>query len=196
MSKAAHIDWWRRSLPRSWNIAVALLVAVFAALVFTHAGVSHVYLKYFGAKSPRIAVDYAGLSNDMDEKAALAHFAPLALRCMDEPKEINRLGDRVCHAALDAADEVPALTLALFFDSGKLAHATIHVPWWAHHRLAKTLVEKLGAPEALNLAPVAGNRLIQWRVKGGVVVFNRDPGWDPLDWSAVYWQPQPPGRRP
>jgi hypothetical protein len=114
MSGMKPTDWWRRALPRSWNIAVAVLVAAVAALVFTHAGVLHVYLKYFGAKSPRIAVDYAGLSGGMDEKAALAYFAPLALR----------------------------------------------------------------------------------RAKGGVVVFNRDPGWDPLQWNAAYWQTQPPAPRP
>lgn len=186
----------RRPLPRSWSYAV-LAVTMATALVFiANVPRMHVYLKHWGAASPRIAMPYAALSQDMDEKALRAAMPSLPLRCISEDKARNGLGDRVCYASLDAADEAPALTAAFFFDGGRLAQGVVHVPWWGHQAAARALVAKLGRPEAIQDQRVKGVRLIQWGVANGIVVINRDPGWDPLGWSAVFWMPRPPGSRP
>lgn len=186
----------RRPLPRSWTCSV-LAIALVGALVFiANLPRLHVYLKHWGAASPRVAMPYSALSPDMDEKALRAALPSLPLRCISEDKSRNGLGDRVCYASLDAADEAPALTAAFFFDGGRLARGVVHVPWWGHHAAARALVAKLGMPEAIQDQRLKGARLVQWRVANGIVVINRDPGWDPLGWSAVFWMPRPPDARP
>lgn len=183
------------ALPRSWNYAVAGAVAVAAVVTATNLPRLHVYLKYWGTQSPRIDMPYKALSRDMDEKALRATMSTLPLNCIAEDKARNGLGDRVCYSALNAADGAPALTAAFFFDDGRLAHAIVQVPWWGHHAAVRSLVARLGMPDAIQDQPVRGNRLVQWRVPDGLVEFNRDPGWDPLGWSAVYWTAEaPPGK--
>jgi len=190
------LSFGRQPLPRSWTFAV-LVVVVLSALIFVaNLPRMHVYLKHWGSASPRVAMPYAALSPDMDEKALRAVMPSLPLRCMSEDKARNGLGDRVCYASLDAADGAPALTAAFFFDGGRLAQGVVQVPWWGHHAAARALVAKLGMPEAIQDQRVKGARLIQWGVANGIVVINRDPGWDPLGWSAVFWMPRPPGSRP
>jgi hypothetical protein len=186
----------RRPLPRSWTCAVLVVVVLTALVLIANMPRMHVYLKHWGSTSPRIAMPYAALSPDMDEKALRAAMPSLPLRCISEDKARNGLGDRVCYASLDAADDAPALTAAFFFDGGRLAQGVVHVPWWGHHAVASALVAKLGRPEAIQEQRVKGARLIQWGVANGIVVINRDPGWDPLGWSAVFWMPRPPGARP
>ena len=190
------LSFGRQPLPRSWTFVV-LGVVVLAAWVFVaNLPRMHVYLKHWGSASPRVAMPYAALSPEMDEKALRAAMPSLPLRCISEDKARNGLGDRVCYASLDAADEAPALTAAFFFDGGRLSQGVVHVPWWGHPAAARALVAKLGVPEAIQDQHVKGARLIQWRVANGIVVINRDPGWDPLGWSAVFWMPRPPGSRP
>jgi len=178
----------RLALPRSWSFAIGGAVAIAASVTFANLPRLHVYLKYWGAQSPRIHMPYESLSGDMDEKALRAAVPGVVLNCIAEDKARNGLGDRVCYSSLHAADDAPALTVAFFFDSGRLAHSVVQVPWWTHHAAARSLVARLGMPEAIQDRPVRGSRLVQWRVAGGLVEFNRDPGWDPLGWSAVYWK--------
>lgn len=176
-----------QALPRSWTFTVLAVVVLAAVVVIANLPRMHVYLKHWGASSPRIASPFTGLSGDMDEKALRAALPDLSLRCMAEDKARNGLGDRACFASVDAVDGAPALTAAFFLDSGRLVHAVVHVPWWGHHAAARSLVSRFGMPEAADSEPVRGVRLMQWRLASGLVEINRDPGWDPLGWSAMYW---------
>ena len=185
----------RRPLPRSWTWAVLATGLIAGLVVVANLPRMHVYLKHWGTASPRVAMPYAALSPDMDEKALRAALPSLPLRCISEDRARNGLGDRVCWASLDAADGAPALTAAFFFDGGRLAQGVVHVPWWGHHAAARALVAKLGVPEAIQDRRVKGARLVQWGVANGLVGINRDPGWDPLGWSAVFWMPRPPEPR-
>lgn len=178
----------RRPLPRSWSWALGGLVAAAVLVGVRHLPQSHVYLKSWGASSPRIQMPWAALSTAMDERALLAAL-PMPVRCIDDAKASNGLGDRVCYASVDAVDGAPALTVAFFLDAGRLAQATVQLPWWGHHAMARQLVQRLGAPVAIQDEPVKGSRLVQWRLPNGSVNLNRDPGWDPLAWSAVLWTP-------
>lgn len=185
----------RLALPRSWNFAIGGAVAIAAVVTVTSLPRLHVYLKYWGAQSPSTSVPYATFSADMDENAVRAAMPALSLTCIAEDKARNGLGDRVCYSSLQRADDAPALTLAFFFDHGRLAHAVLQVPWWGHHATVRSLVGRLGMPEAIQDEPVRGSRLVQWRVRGGLVEMNRDPGWNPLGWSAVYWKAERPVSR-
>ncbi|MBK0394744.1 hypothetical protein [Ramlibacter algicola] len=178
----------RQPLPRSWSWALGGLAVVAAVVVIRHLPQSHVYLKSWGARSPRIEMPWDVLSTAMDERALKAAM-PMPLRCIDEAKESNGLGDRVCYTPVDAVDGVAALTVAFFLDEGRLAQATVQLPWWAHHAMAGQLARRLGAPVAIQDKPVRGVRLLQWRLPNGSININRDPGWDPLAWSAVLWTP-------
>jgi hypothetical protein len=183
-----------RALPRSWTFTVLGVIAIGAASLVVNLPRIHVYLKYWGAASPRIANPFAALSGDMDEKALRAALPELSLRCIAEAKAVNGLGDRVCYSSVDRIDGAPALTVAFFLDSGRLAHAVVQVPWWGHHAAARSLVTRFGMPEAIQDTPVRGSRLVQWRLASGLVEINRDPGWDPLGWSALYWKAERPAR--
>lgn len=176
-----------RALPKSWTFTVLGVAALAATVCVANLPRMHVYMKHWGASSPRIASPFTRLSGDMDEKALRAALPELSLRCMAEDKARNGLGDRTCFASVDAVDGAPALTAAFFLDSGRLVHAVVQVPWWGHHAAARALVARFGMPEAANDGPVRGVRLMQWRLASGLVEINRDPGWDPLGWSAMYW---------
>jgi hypothetical protein len=175
-----------RPLPRSWSIFIAAIVIFGAASVFRNTPSLYVYLKHWGATSSRVSVPYADFTADMDERALHANLSPLPVRCIDESFQANGLGERVCYAAIDEADGAPALTFAAFFHHGKLARALVHVPWWGHHAMVRSLVARFGPPVVIESSnPEA--RLVHWRLQRGTVTINRDPGWDPLTWSTVLW---------
>jgi hypothetical protein len=185
---------FRRQLPKSWSWALLGVTGFGAIVALGSVPRMHVYLKYWGGPSPSIAMPWQALSADMDEKALLA-AAPLPLKCIEQSKASNGLGGRVCYGSLDAVDGAPALGVAFFLDEGRLAHAVVQVPWWAHHRAARQAIARLGMPEAIQDRPAKGNRLMQWRLANGLVEINRDPGWNPLQWGAIYWKAERPARR-
>lgn len=178
-----------RPLPRSWGWSIAVIAAFAVLSTALNLPKLHVYLKYWGAASPRIAMPYQAFGTEMDEQALRAKLAPLGLRCEAETQGA-KLGERVCWASLDEADGAPAMSLACFFRNGHLAHVVIDVPWWGHHAMVRRLLATLGAPTALD-GQAMQPPLMHWRVAHGTVSINRAPGWDPLAWSVVMWNAQP-----
>lgn len=179
------------ALTRSWVWFLRGFAVLGILVALRHLPASHVYVTAWTGNSPALAMPWSRFSAAMGERELQA-MVPLPLRCISEDKAANGLGDRVCYAPVSAVDGVSALTVAFFFDAGALRQAVVHVPWWSHHAMARTLAQGLGAPAVIQERGGSGGRLVQWRLANGSVNFNRDPGWDPLAWSAVMWTPLQP----
>lgn len=168
-----------------------LLILLALAIVVVVAGVNlerlRMYQTYFSQTSPSVTMRYEQLSGSMDEAAVRAHFAGITLTCMPEPPAPQALGDRVCFAATDLVDGVPALGMAAFFQRGQLRHTLVQVPWWRHLRQKTRLQATYGLPRLL---ATPGEPVLQtWKLSGGLLVFNeqRTRNLDPLAWSIVMW---------
>ena len=146
----------------------------------------HVYQSALRETSPQITMRYEQLSVDMDEAAARRHFAGVNLDCFGQPKEANGLGDRVCYAPIDAVDGNAALTLALFFNKGRLSVAVVHVPWWRHVGMRKRLLARYGEPGSGGVTD-KDTPILRWKLPNGDLDFVRDRDLNPLNWSGVVW---------
>lgn len=175
-----------KRLPRSWAIVVAALTSSLALLLITSYPVMHVYVRHWFGSPPAIGIDFRAISPGWTERDVIAQFKGAVIACDNEVRlGGDNLGERACWTSLSSFDDAPALTLAMFFHRGKLVQAVVHVPWWAHHRVARQLVRRLGPPDAMG---DRGDRLAEWQLANGSVFFNRDPGWNPMRWGAVMWK--------
>ncbi|MDP3702664.1 MAG: hypothetical protein Q8R72_17325 [Hylemonella sp.] len=177
MARESEVEWWLKYILGFLVVLVAILVALnFSRL--------HMYQTYFGQASPEVAMRYELLSPSMDEAAVRRHFEGMALNCVAEN---TGMGDRVCYAAVDMADGVPALGVALFFRKGRLNQSVVQVPWWRHLRQKQRLLALHGEPQ-LQQQP-GETPLLAWRMPHGLLVFNQDRISDlnPLSWSVVMW---------
>lgn len=173
-------------------LSVLLVGATGLVLALSHDRL-HVYQRVLRETSPQITMRYEQLSVDMDEATVRRHFAGVALQCLGQPKEVNGLGDRVCYAPIDAVDGNAALTLALFFNRGRLSVAVVHVPWWRHVGMKKRLVARYGEPGSGGVTE-KGVPILRWKLPSGDLDFGRDRDFNPLNWSGVVWLGKDAGR--
>jgi hypothetical protein len=177
---------------------VGLVVFLILCLVFVTIWLNvdrlHVYQKYWTQTSQPISMRLTGLNSQMTEEALRQHFAPVMLTCINQPKAQNSMGDRVCYAAIDRADNLPALTLAGFFDQGRLRFVLMHTPWWAHQRWLNQIVHSHGVANRAGQTPnshmsnaFGQSPVLRWQLPKGHIEFNRDRGFDPLAWSTLLW---------
>jgi hypothetical protein len=168
-------------------MAIALLVG-FAALLWLHRDALPLYGAHLTGNLPAVTLRPNQLANNMDEAALRRHFGSLSWTCTSEPRNAAA---RNCVAAVSSTDDVAALSLTARLANGRLQSAELLLPWWAHHTMLRKLVATLGAPAHVDRqAPVpAVRRQVGWRVDGGMVLLDRDPGWDPLRPSALTWVP-------
>ena len=177
MARESEVEWWLKYIVGF----VVLLGMVLAALNFSRL---RMYQTYFGETSPEVSMRYELMSPRMDEAAVRRHFEGIALNCVAENSD---MGERVCYAAIDMADGVPAIGLAMFFKKGRLSHSLVQVPWWRHLRQKQRLMALYGQPQ-LQQQP-GETALLAWRMPDGLLVFNQDRTSDlnPLSWSVVMW---------
>jgi hypothetical protein len=181
-------DGLNQPVPRwLWRVLAALSAALAVMLVLNW-NVLHVYRKYFLSTAPHMQMPWSEFSASMDEAAAKSLLMGVPLYCFDDA---TSLGQRSCYTAVQKVDGYPALTVALFFRSGHLALATVHVPWWGHEEAVERLSGRLGASQ-LARAGGSNDELRQWTVPGGVVDMNTDRSLNVLQWSAVVWTPRTP----
>jgi hypothetical protein len=96
-------------------------------------------------------------------------------------------GDRVCIGAISRVDDLPALQLAARFGRGELLEVAFALPWWAHHAAVRQQVARLGAPVSMDTA-TAARPMVRWRLPGGWIEQDRNPGYDPLKASLLRWR--------
>jgi len=173
-----------RPLPRWVVWLLGLLALALALIVLPHFGSLHVYQKHFRADAREIALRFEELSPRMNEAALKEHFKDLPLWCM--PEQQSDLGDRVCVASLAKANDVPVLGLALFLRDGKLRHAILQVPWWAHGKMQDGYNREWGSPVPAG-SDGSGNAVVRWKLPGGQVEMNKQRYLGPLSWSTVLW---------
>lgn len=166
-------------------LLVLLLGVIGLVLVLSHDRL-HVYRGFLNETSPQITMRYEQLSVDMDEAAVRRHFAGVTLDCFGQPKAANGLGDRVCYAPIDGVDGNAALTLALFFNKGRLSVAVVHVPWWRHLGMKRRLLARYGEPGSGGVTD-KGDPVLRWKLPNGDLDFARDRDINPLNWSGVVW---------
>lgn len=176
-----------KDLPRWVQVAIVLVIAVVALLVFSSQDRIHVYGTYLREKSPHIATNLPSLSVEMDEVMLRKHFEGLPLTCIGQGPGSDALGERVCYASIDRADGDAALTLAAFFRKGRLAHVTVQMPWWVHESWARRLTAQFGQPSQAGVVSRFGGPVLRWSTPNGFVESNRDRSWNPLNWNAVFW---------
>lgn len=170
-----------------WKILGAAAIGLFAAFIVLNYDRLHVYGTYIRETSPEIATRLTELSVEMNEAAIRRHFAGVGLRCLAPSPGSENLGDRLCYAAIDAADGDAALTLAVSFRRGKLTHAFVQVPWWVHESWMNRLEARYGQPRHAGLVSPFGGPVLRWSMPNGFVEFNRDRSLNPLAWNMIFW---------
>ena len=96
----------------------------------------------------------------------------------------------------------PLALLAYARDEPKIAafwpYAEYSPEWqamvWARRRAVE--VRFCDLPAAMVLAPRTRSLFSDEADESDGHSRSRDPGWDPLGWSAVFWMPRPPGTAP
>lgn len=176
-AKESEFEWWLKCI----LVIVLLMAATLAAANYERL---HVYQRYFLETSPSVTMRYEQLSGSMDEAAVRRHFEGTSLNCAPEG---GGLGDRVCYAHVDEVDGMPALSMALFFNKGRLGHALIQTPWWHHLRQKQRLLAKWGQPHAHQQSEDVP--LLAWNLPNGQVVYNseRVSNLNPMAWGILMW---------
>lgn len=173
------------------NVIKWLIFAVLAALgivLWMNADRLHVYKKYFFEKSPSISLRYEDLSADMGEAEILKHFAGAGLRCINQSKASNGMGDRVCYASIDRADDFPAMTVATFSNGGRLNHVLVQVPNWAHTRWLDRFVGQYGkADRDGRVDGMLGGPVLRWGLPNGKLNMSRERDLNPMQWGVLLW---------
>lgn len=169
------------------KIAVALLLLVVAALFLAFPQHLREYRLYFTQSRPSTVLSYEEMSQDWSEEEVKARLSNATFRCYDNsPGEY--LDQRSCFADVSSHNGVSALSLAFYFDGGKLNHMSVQVPWWKHRSLVALMHAAYGEPTGKQSDPVAGVRLVGWQLRSGNAMFlNRDQPLNPLSWSMVLW---------
>lgn len=176
----------------SRGLAIAGLGAVLLALaVLLWAGRAELpeHLARWSAHGQRASasIGYVRLSAELDATALGQHLGGLPLQC--RPLEDGS----ICEAALAQADGVPATRLRATWhraaQQNRLQTLEILVPWWAHHRSAAMLTQRLGPPSGNEALAASGERLavLTWNLPQGRVLMARAPGWNPWRWSTLRW---------
>lgn len=170
-----------------------MLIAVAALLVFSRYDRLHVYGIYLREKSPEISTRLGALSTAMDESAIRRHFDGVPLTCIAQGPGGGDLGERVCYASIDKADGDAALTLAAFFNKGKLARVIVQTPWWVNKSWHRRFNAQFGAAQtAGRIDRLFGGPVLRWSMPNGIVETNRDRSFNPLDWNVIVWTGQAP----
>ena len=167
----------RNHFPKWLIIILAVIVGLSALCLFYSQERIETYQIHMRQKWPEVQLRLAELSKDMDEAAVKAHFAGLSLSCRNDPA--SNLGDRMCYADVDKANGMSALGVAVALRKGKLTHAIVMVPWWAHGRWFDSLTSHYG--------PAVGSPVIRWSMPNGSLEFNRNRSINPLEWSVVFF---------
>ena len=167
-------------------VGVMLVLAV--AVLMLNRDRLHVYQIYFTEKLPEVNMQFQTLSAEMDEAALRQHFQGVALDCFNQPRQFNGLGDRVCYAYIGRADGQAALTLAMFSNNGRLSHALVQIPWWAHGGMVSRMVAQYGkANRDGRIGGYLGGPVVRWNLPKGHLTINRDRQINPLGWSVILW---------
>lgn len=174
-----------REIPRWMVITMLTVVGLLAIMMFISRDCLHVYQTYFRERSPEITTHFNALSVEMDEAAVRQHFSGVALNCI--PESGSDLGDRVCYSSISKADGQAALTLAIFSKKGKLTHAIVQIPWWAHRTWLQSLKTRHGQFRYAGVVGGGGGPVLRWELPGGYLEMNRDRGYNPLTWSVLIW---------
>jgi hypothetical protein len=171
-----------------WVKKVGLAVmALMVLLIFFNQDRMDVYGTYLRQKSPEITTHLTELSTEMDEAMIRQHFKDVPLRCVAQGAGSDGLGDRVCYASIDKADGDAALTLAVFFRKGRLAHAIIQIPWWVHTTWVRRLTSQFGSSQHAGRISLLGGTMQRWQMPNGFVEFNGSRSFNPLEWNVVFW---------
>lgn len=180
-----------QALPKWVSVAALFVLTALGLLLAINHDRIHVYQTFLRETSPHVSTNFSALSIDMDEDTVRQHFAGVPFFCEANGPGNDGLGDRACYAAIDRADGDAALTLALFFRQGKLAHAVVQMPWWVHQSWMDRLVQKYGVPTHAGRVSRFGGPVLRWSVPNGYLEFNRDRSFNPLEWNVVMWTGRP-----
>lgn len=174
-------------LPPWIKLAAAAVLMISALTLAFNWQTLHIYRKYFTQPQPDAIVPWQKLSAEMDEAAALASMPGLPWRCV---RDETRMGQRTCYTSARRINGHAAMTVAMFFNNGRLRVVTVHVPWWAHREATLALVRDHGKSMGRGRAAGSDESLLGWRMAGGDLAINRQRSLNPLQWSALVWAPR------
>lgn len=177
-----------------WAIVVVLCAAVVLG-IFNFSRLP-TYRAYLSEKSPEVSMRYAQLSGQMDEVALRKHFEGIALNCYNELDQPGRVAEKICYTSIAKADGDAALTMAAFFNKGRLVSTVVHVPWWVHGTWRDRLVAQYGKANRAGIVSPMGGPVLRWTLPNGTLEYNRDRSLNPLEWSAVFWKAGDGGTKP
>jgi hypothetical protein len=187
---------------------IAVILMAIMAMLWAYRDRLYVYQDHFLGNGQRSAMNWHELRADMGEKEVLAHFGTTALRCRSDRDATQGVGERVCYAKLNLADDLPALSLGVFFKSNRLSMVVLHVPWWAHAQWVRRMQESFGVSVRYsgqargltfgNLGQAIQNYskgepvyspILHWALAHGALDMNRDRFLVPMEWSVIMWTP-------
>ena len=124
----------------------------------------------------------------MGEAETLKHFAGVGLRCINQSKAANGMGNRVCYATTERADDFPAMTVATFSNGGRLNQVLVQVPNRAHTRWLDRFVGQYGKADRVGLVDrMLGGPVLRWSLANGKFNMSRERDFNPTQWSILIW---------
>lgn len=172
---------------RALRLGVLLLLMLLALAVLSGGRQVEMYGRYMRETAPAITLRLTELSSAMDEAAVLRHFGGVPLRCVTQGPGQDSLGDRVCYADIDRADDDAALMLAVFFRDGHLARVMVQLPWWEHGDRLDQLNAQWGLPRKAGRAGLLGPPVLRWSMPNGTVEFTARRELNPLGLNVLLW---------
>lgn len=172
-------------------LALAIAIAAIGCALALHALAypEHFreYRLYLTEKRPALDFRFDELSETWSEAELRQRFPEARITCYKGAPAKN-LGDKGCYVDVSSHNGVRAMVVAFFFQDDRLDSASLTIPWWGHMDGLRSVLKLYGRPSGFQAEPVAGVRLVGWRLENGsALFFNRDRELNPVMWSGIYW---------
>ena len=189
-SRQAHV--LNRPVPR-WLVGLVLLGVVFVLwLLTTRYPPILEYRLYLSGPRQAATLPWEQLSQDFSRADFEQRFAGLPTRCDNESMPgLYPAGPVLrCSVDLRSLNGVPTMYANFLFAENRLLRVGTGIPWWSHGSAERRLAADLGRASARQRVPVAGVRLMGWKLRSGDYLFlNVDRGLNPLEFSSIQWVP-------
>jgi hypothetical protein len=165
-------------------VALVVVVAVAGGELWQSSNFT-VSRQYLFENRPSLDFSHEDLSQDWTEADLKARFASATFDCY---RNGDQLGTRACDTYIGSHNGAPAMVGVFYFADGRLAHASILVPWWRHGAMFKALVSRYGSPTAVQNMTSGNVPLFGWKlVNGSGLFYNRERSAKPFEYNLVFW---------
>jgi hypothetical protein len=171
-------------------VALAAVGAALALMAFTYPEHFREYRLYLTQRRPALDFRFDELSETWGESDLRQRFPGARIDCYQDTSA-PALGDKRCYIDVSSHNGTRAMVASFFFQDDRLGSASLTIPWWGHEASLRSILRLYGRPSGFQAEPVAGVRLVGWRLAdGSALFFNRDRELNPVKWSAIYWSSQ------